>query len=119
MILGTNCKVPGPRASNLTAGQDLPLRPKEPVLAGDCDMGADPTAVPADHPAFEAIVRQHGPHVARLAHRLLGWPADVEDVGQDVFLAVWVHLSGFEDRSHVGRRIADPRVGQGTHRVIR
>ena len=39
--------------------------------------------------AFEQVVAAHGQRIARLAHRLLGWPDDVEDVVQDVFLAAW------------------------------
>ena len=52
-------------------------------------------AVSDEHPTFEQVVEQHQPNVARLARRLLGWTGannDVDDVVQDVFLAV---LKGF------------------------
>ena len=45
--------------------------------------------------AFERIVALHAQRVARLAHRLLGWPDDVDDVVQDVFLAAWRHRRKF------------------------
>lgn len=37
-------------------------------------------------PDWEAIVREHGPMVYRVAWRILGSPEDAEDVGQEVFL---------------------------------
>lgn len=39
-------------------------------------------------PDFETIVAQSEQQITRLAHRLLGWRGDVEDVVQDVFLKV-------------------------------
>jgi RNA polymerase sigma-70 factor (ECF subfamily) len=44
---------------------------------------------------FEGIVEQYSADVAVLANRLLGWPGDVEDVVQDIFLAVFVGLKKF------------------------
>jgi len=40
-------------------------------------------------PSFEELVADHQQRVARLCYRLLGWRADVEDVVQEVFLAVF------------------------------
>jgi len=40
-----------------------------------------------DASAFDRIVAMHQGRVARLAYRLLGWPGDVDDVVQEVFLA--------------------------------
>jgi RNA polymerase sigma-70 factor, ECF subfamily len=51
---------------------------------------------------FEQVVAQHQPNVARLARRLLGWSAarhDVDDVVQDVFLAVLKGLPSFRRQS--------------------
>jgi len=45
--------------------------------------------------AFERIVKQYSADVAALANRLLGWPGDVEDVTQDIFLAAFVGLKNF------------------------
>jgi len=48
-----------------------------------------------DESAFDRIVEQHSGDVAALANRLLGWPGDVEDVVQDVFLAAYLGLKKF------------------------
>jgi RNA polymerase sigma-70 factor (ECF subfamily) len=48
-----------------------------------------------DKSAFERIVEQYSADVAALANRLLGWPGDVEDVTQDIFLAVFLGLKKF------------------------
>jgi RNA polymerase sigma-70 factor (ECF subfamily) len=45
--------------------------------------------VRGDRDAFERIVARYERRVARLAQRLLGWIGDVDDVVQDVFLAVY------------------------------
>jgi RNA polymerase sigma-70 factor, ECF subfamily len=45
--------------------------------------------------AFDLIVRKYRSHVAGLAYRLLGWPDDVDDVAQEVFLAALRGLSSF------------------------
>jgi RNA polymerase sigma-70 factor (ECF subfamily) len=61
-----------------------------------------------EHPrapfTFEAVVEQQQTSVAKLARRLLGWsasPADVDDVVQDVFLAVLKHLGRFRGDASV------------------
>ena len=48
-----------------------------------------------DETAFETIIRRHSADVAVLANRLLGWPGDVEDVTQEVFLAALLGLKKF------------------------
>ncbi len=48
-----------------------------------------------DESVFERIVRQYSAEVAVLANRLLGWPGEVEDVTQDVFLAAYLGLKKF------------------------
>jgi len=45
--------------------------------------------------AFDGIVKKYSADVAVLANRLLGWPGDVEDVVQDIFLAAFVGLKKF------------------------
>jgi RNA polymerase sigma factor (sigma-70 family) len=40
-----------------------------------------------DPAALELLIELYQPRVTRLAHRLLGWTGDVDDVVQDVFLA--------------------------------
>jgi len=48
-----------------------------------------------DKSAFERLVEQYSADVAALANRLLGWPGDVEDVTQDIFLAAFLGLRKF------------------------
>ena len=48
-----------------------------------------------DDSAFDRIVERHSAEVAALANRLLGWPGDVDDVVQDVFVAAFVNLKRF------------------------
>jgi RNA polymerase sigma-70 factor (ECF subfamily) len=48
-----------------------------------------------DESAFERIVERYSAEVAALANRLLGWPGDVEDVAQDIFLAAFLGLRKF------------------------
>jgi len=45
--------------------------------------------------AFESIIERYSADVSALANRLLGWPGDVEDVTQEVFLAAFVGLKKF------------------------
>jgi RNA polymerase sigma-70 factor (ECF subfamily) len=54
-----------------------------------------------DASAFDDLVARHQDRVAALAHRLLGWPDDVEDVVQDVFLAALKGLPRFGGRSRL------------------
>jgi len=48
-----------------------------------------------DDSAFDRIVEQHSAEVAALANRLLGWPGDVDDIVQEVFLAAFLGLRKF------------------------
>jgi RNA polymerase sigma-70 factor (ECF subfamily) len=48
-----------------------------------------------DDSAFDRIVERHGAEIAALANRLLGWPQDVEDVVQDVFVSAFTGLRKF------------------------
>jgi len=50
---------------------------------------------PFGRAAFDRIVERYSAEVVVLANRLLGWPGDVEDVVQDIFLAVFVGLKKF------------------------
>jgi len=45
--------------------------------------------------AFESIVERYSADVAALANRLLGWPGEVEDVTQEIFLAAFLGLKKF------------------------
>jgi RNA polymerase sigma-70 factor (ECF subfamily) len=48
-----------------------------------------------DGAAFDQLVSAHQDRVARLAYRLLGWSGEVDDVVQEVFLAVFKNVAGF------------------------
>jgi RNA polymerase sigma-70 factor (ECF subfamily) len=48
-----------------------------------------------DESAFDRIVERYSPDVGALANRLLGWPGEVEDVSQDIFLAAYLGLKRF------------------------
>jgi RNA polymerase sigma factor (sigma-70 family) len=48
---------------------------------------------------FDELVRLYSIRVARLAHRLLGWDGDVEDVVQDVFVAALQNAGRFKGDS--------------------
>jgi len=52
-----------------------------------------------DAAAFEAVVAIHRPRIARLVYRLLGWPADVDDMVQEVFLAALTKCHRFRGDS--------------------
>jgi len=48
-----------------------------------------------DDSAFDRIVEHHSAELAAVANRLLGWPGDVDDVVQDVFVAAFTGLRTF------------------------
>ena len=52
-----------------------------------------------DSAAFDQIVGAHQRRIARLAFRLLGKPDEVQDVVQEVFLAVFENLERFRGES--------------------
>jgi RNA polymerase sigma factor (sigma-70 family) len=52
-----------------------------------------------DPMAFDQLVVAYHGRVTRLAQRLLGWPQDVEDITQEVFLSVLASQSKFRRQS--------------------
>jgi RNA polymerase sigma factor (sigma-70 family) len=48
-----------------------------------------------DESVFDRIVEGYSVDIAVLANRLLGWPGEVEDIVQDVFLAAFLGLKKF------------------------
>ena len=48
-----------------------------------------------DKSAFDRIVERYTTDVAALANRLLGWPGDVYDIAQEVFLSAFLGLKRF------------------------
>jgi RNA polymerase sigma factor (sigma-70 family) len=78
------CKSRAKRESNMSAMVDIPT---EPDLAMQFRRG--------DDSAFDRIVERHSAEVAALANRLLGWPGEVDDVVQEVFIAAFLGLRKF------------------------
>ena len=54
-----------------------------------------------DDSAFDRIVESHSAEIAALANRLLGWPGDVDDVVQEVFVAAFLGLKKFRGESRL------------------
>jgi RNA polymerase sigma-70 factor (ECF subfamily) len=52
-----------------------------------------------DAAAFEQVVALYSKQVHTLASRLLGWPSEIEDVVQDVFVRALIHRSKFRGQS--------------------
>jgi RNA polymerase sigma factor (sigma-70 family) len=65
-----------------------------------------------DPEAFDAIVARYQFRVARLAHRLLGWGGDPDDVVQDVFLTAFRKSGGFRGRSSLWTWLATITVNR-------
>jgi RNA polymerase sigma-70 factor, ECF subfamily len=59
-----------------------------------------------DPSAFDRLVEIHQDRVARLAYRLLGWPDDVDDVVQEVFLAAMKNLRTFRGQAQLSTWLA-------------
>ena len=51
--------------------------------------------VGGDDSVFDRIVEEYSADIAVLANRLLGWPGDVDDIVQEIFLAAFVGLKKF------------------------
>lgn len=62
---------------------------------------ADPLRMSGRDLRFEQVFAEHAPYVLRVMPRLGVIPADVDDVAQEVFLAVHHGLAEFEGRSRV------------------
>ena len=81
-----------------------PARPATLALVGPATE-IDPLVARAqrgDRGAFTELFRRHRADVARLVFRVLGRPADVEDVVQEVFLQVHKSLGDFRGQSKFG-----------------
>jgi RNA polymerase sigma-70 factor (ECF subfamily) len=74
--------------------------PKPADVATDCARG-EPSNDYAGAERFERLVQRHQPLVCGLAWRLLGWPDDVDDVVQDVFLKVFKTLDSFRGQARI------------------
>src|SRR3954451_2683243 len=95
-VRGSNCALMWMTSTAMAAGTEgLAL-----THAGDIGGSDLPTRFAAGEAgAFEQVVALYQPRVARLAHRLLGWQGDVDDVVQDVFLAAFTNARSFRGGS--------------------
>ena len=55
-----------------------------------------------DEAAFNELVRQHQARVYQLVYRMLGDPAEAEDVAQEVFVSVFKSIASFRGDSKLG-----------------
>jgi RNA polymerase sigma-70 factor (ECF subfamily) len=72
-----------------------------------------------DDSVFDRIVGRYAAEVAALANRLLGWPGDVDDVVQDVFVAALVGLKKFRGESSLRTWLFTITVNQCRRRRVR
>ena len=95
------------------AGDEVraPLAAAPDARARDVSLGRRLAA--GDRAALDEVVEVYAPRVSRLAYRLLGWSggaSDVEDVVQDVFVAVLRHAGRFDGRSSLSTWITSIAV---------
>ncbi|MFQ5411388.1 MAG: RNA polymerase sigma factor [Phycisphaerae bacterium] len=94
----------------ITLPAKMEARPRETALRTD-------RLVAGDRAEFEQLVRLHQDRVARLAGRLMGWPTDVRDVVQEVFLSAWKGITGFQGKSGIDTWLT--RITINTCRTVR
>jgi RNA polymerase sigma-70 factor (ECF subfamily) len=58
-----------------------------PATDDHCAVSLAQRFARGDARAFDEVVQEFSPRIARLAHRLLGWSDGIEDVVQEVFVA--------------------------------
>jgi RNA polymerase sigma-70 factor (ECF subfamily) len=79
-----------------------------------------------DRSAYEELVRRHRDRIYRIALRMLGSPADADDVAQEVVIQLWTALAGFGGTSAfttwlyrvVVNRCLNHRRAQRPHREL-
>ena len=77
-----------------SAAPVVPGRAEDQALLERCRKG--------DLGAFEEIYRTHSPRLYSLALRMLGNPADAEDMLQEIFLSAHRKLEGFRGEAALG-----------------
>ncbi|GAA4862867.1 RNA polymerase sigma factor [Actinomycetospora straminea] len=103
---------PGPGGTRAPAGLD-----------DEADRWLVGRARSGDQGAYEELVRRHRDRIYRIALRMLGSPADADDVAQEVVIQLWTALSGFAGSSAfttwlyrvVVNRCLNHRRGQRPH----
>ena len=90
-------------ASNVTAMTETLVTKTTATTAKaarECNS-RDDQLLATDSSSFDKLVEQHRTQVGGLCYRLLGWNAEIEDVVQDVFLAVLKALPSFRGQSSI------------------
>lgn len=70
-----------------------------------------------DEAAFNALVRAHQANVFRLLTRLLGDPAEAQDVAQEVFVSVFKSIDSFRGDSRLSTWIFRIATNHGKNRI--
>lgn len=70
-----------------------------------------------DQQAFAVLVERHLPRAYAIAYRVLGQPADAEDVAQEAFTRVWTHARDWQPQrgsfaSWLGRILVNASLDQ-------
>lgn len=85
---------------------------QKPVLPDDRDRRLVARFREGDQSAFEEIVSTHERRLAVLVYRMLGSRVDVEDVVQEVFIAVLANLMRFRGQSKFSTWLASIAVNK-------
>src|SRR5262245_54345669 len=84
---------------NDPAAAASPLVPEDASRLAPCGQERSGSASAGSADELDRLVAQHAPQITRLVRRLLGWPGDVDDVVQDIFVAALKGLPRFNRRS--------------------
>ena len=97
-----------------------PTSPSRPALrlVGGAEAAARPTPE-VDPRDFDAVFRRYSPYVARVALRLLGNDAEVDDLVQDVFLEAHRGLEQLRDPAALRGWLSRVCVRRATRRLRR
>ena len=83
----------------ITCRDSGPDSAKLPAVAFSSDLDQITRAAAGDAAAVRALVNRYSPGVLALATRMLGDPAEAEDVTQEAFIRAWKALPGWEPRA--------------------
>jgi RNA polymerase sigma-70 factor (ECF subfamily) len=86
----------------MTGTTDTPSGGDTPAASGDPEPRLVERILAGDASACEALVRQHGGRMLRVARRLLGSEEDGADAVQDAFLSAFRSLASFTGQSSLG-----------------
>lgn len=89
-------------------------------------MAAEPTdealvqrATVGDREAIGELYRRHADHVARIVLRVLGRPADVDDVVQEAFIEALSHLGDLKEPRYVRRWLVTTAIRKMHQRLVK